>query len=115
MIKSRYWWFHAFFVAIIPAGVGLVALVALIETISPGLARLILIGGGILLIGAGIFANFGALAGYHAEAKLLRKAGSEWVPVWWVWIIAQLVLSPVLVAPVYLAQRWRHIGLRGGS
>lgn len=43
---------------------------------------------------------------YYLEAKELKAANNDWVPLWWAYTIASIVIG---VAPfVYLIQRLRH-------
>lgn len=60
----------------------------------------------------GIFVSvLGSLYGYHAEADALKAAGSEWVPGKWWWTAGHILLTPYFVAPLYLIDRWLHVGL----
>lgn len=110
-ISSRYWYYHAFFVGAVPLGALGVGAFVVLET--SGVAAAGSIGGaaGLLFLGGVLVATVGGLIGYIAEAKLLREAGSAWVPTWPVYVVAHLLISPFLTAPIYLIQRWRHVGL----
>lgn len=61
-------------------------------------------------MGGGMFALV-SLGTYYVEASRLKDANAPWVPAWWLYAIGHILLSPFVVAPVYLLQRWRHIGL----
>lgn len=76
------------------------------------------VGGGVVA-SAALFGSLGAFAllalwtfiGYYFDAKHLRAEESEWAPVWWFWMIAHSVLSPFIVAPVYLWVRTKRTGM----
>lgn len=53
---------------------------------------------------------WGALFGYYYDAKALRREDAPWVPTWWVWAACHLPFWPV-VAPLYVIERHRRIGL----
>ena len=110
--RSRVWYFHAFFIVVWPTvilgGGGVLA----VEAVFPSVAEVAVRAGGVLLFGATILAAFGSLVGYYEEAKHFRETGSEWVPTWWAYTAAHVLLTPVIVAPMYVVQRWRHVGLR---
>lgn len=55
-------------------------------------------------------AYFVAAFGYYVEARRLEELGSDWQPNW-IAYLAVHVLLPFLAAPVYLLQRWRHVGV----
>lgn len=52
----------------------------------------------------------GALS-YFGEAERLRKADAEWVPKAWLYAAAYVILTPLVAVPIYIYQRWRHVGL----
>jgi hypothetical protein len=61
----------------------------------------------------GIILIFGPIGiiGYYYDAKALSAADAAWQPNPWVWIVGGFIFGHVLLMPVYLAQRWRTVGL----
>lgn len=73
-----------------------------------GIALLVAFGSGLVFAAVTI----SAWAGYYYEAKLLRQTPDvDWSPWWWAYMIATPILSPFVVAPIYLIQRHRHVGV----
>lgn len=55
---------------------------------------------------------FSSWLGYYYEAKLLKKTPEvDWSPYWWLYMLATPFLTPFVVAPIYLLQRHRHVGV----
>jgi hypothetical protein len=54
---------------------------------------------------------FWAIPGYYWDAKALRAANAEWEPLWWLWLIGHLTISPVVAIPVYWLRRTQKTGL----
>ncbi len=55
---------------------------------------------------------FSAFIGYYLEAKAAtRTPDVDWTPTWWLYMLATPFLSPFIVAPIYLMQRHRHVGV----
>jgi hypothetical protein len=52
-----------------------------------------------------------AFFGYYWDAKVLREADSDWVPLWWVWLLAHIITTPLLTVPVYLLRRTQKTGI----
>lgn len=61
--------------------------------------------------GVGIVCGVSTLGTYFVESQRLDATSSDWVPRWGLYVIASFVLSAAIVAPAYLYQRHRHIGL----
>lgn len=102
-IDSKYWMWHFSWIVIWPVFV----LLLVFYIISDILA-------GILYVGVAIFmfvAAWGSLFGYWVEAKRLKEAESEWVPMKWFYIVGHILLSPVIIAPIYFVRRWQKIGI----
>lgn len=60
----------------------------------------------------GIYGMFGSLVGYYRDAKNIKETeGVDWEPWWWLYLLGHILFSPLLTAPVYLFQRWRHVGV----
>jgi hypothetical protein len=51
------------------------------------------------------------LLGYFNDAKALRRADAGWQPNPWLWFLGGWLLGQVLAMPLFLLQRWRHVGL----
>lgn len=51
-----------------------------------------------------------SLVGYYYDAKALGDAGANWTPLWYLWAGAHLLLTPLLVVPVYLVFRTIQTG-----
>jgi hypothetical protein len=48
---------------------------------------------------------------FYAESRLLRERNAPWQPVWYVYVLSSVLLSPFGSAVVYLFNRRRHIGV----
>lgn len=62
---------------------------------------------GLVIVGS----SLAALFGYYSEAKLLARSDADWQPRWWLYVLATPFLSVFVVAPIYLYQRHRHVGI----
>lgn len=106
--NARAWWFHAVFVLLWPAVLVGAALAAFLPAVVVESVSGAAIGG---LTAVAIVAGLGSFAAYHADAKRLGERGSDWRPTWWAWIVGQLLLTPIVVAPLYVARRYQRVGL----
>jgi len=107
-LDNEYWQWHLLWALYIPIMLPLLGIFAVLDSAGLGTVAALLI-----MVPAVVFlaAAFFALYGYYKEAQQLDEQGSEWVPTWPAYAIGHVVLSPIVVAPVYLLQRWRHIGI----
>lgn len=107
-IDSRIWLFHAYFVLVWPAvlvgGGVLLALDVVLSSAAVPIGE----AAGLLFFAATAIAAFGSFIGYYFEAERFRAADSTWVPTWWAYMIGHVLLTPFVVAPIYLLQRYRH-------
>lgn len=101
---SRYWMYHFWFLLIYPA-----SLLTFLVTAPLGDRAMAVAFGVIGLVTAG--AALGSFVGYYAEAKRFEAAGRGWKPRWAPYMVLQLVFTPFIVAPVYLFDRWRAVGI----
>lgn len=106
-INSNYWMWHFSWVVIWPVFV----LLFIVYILSDLLAVIIYMGVAIFMFAAA----WGSLIGYWVEAKRLKEAESDWVPMKWLYIIGHIFLSPFIVAPVYFIRRWQKIGIPWGD
>ncbi|MFB6146639.1 MAG: hypothetical protein ABEJ08_03025 [Halobacteriaceae archaeon] len=51
-----------------------------------------------------------AVPAFYWDARELRRQGSAWRPRWRRYVVASLLLTPLVTSPVYLYQRHRHAG-----
>lgn len=109
--QGRIWVWHLWFVAIWPILLVGGGAVLAAEAVLPAIAATAVELGAILLGGVTLVAGFVSLFGYREEARRFRDAGSDWVPTWWVWAVAHVLLSPFIAAPAYVFRRWRRVGL----
>jgi hypothetical protein len=95
--NSRIWYWHLAVAALWPLVVALVV-------VQPPSG--VWLGVGVV----GLIAMAGSLVGYFEEAKHF-DGGEGWAPRWKLWTAAHVV-APLITAPLYLAQRWRRVGLQ---
>jgi len=107
-LDKEYWQWHLLWALYIPIMLPLLALFALLDSAGLGTAAALLIAVPAVAFFVGAFLS---LYGYDKEAQQLDEQGSEWVPTWPAYAIGHVLLSPIVVAPIYLLQRWRHIGI----
>lgn len=55
-----------------------------------------------------------ALLGYYWDAKILREADSDWIPLWWLWLLGHIFTTPLLTVPLYLLRRTQKTGVPPG-
>lgn len=55
--------------------------------------------------------SIASLFGYYYDMIAIVDADRDWVPKWWLYILATALLTPSFTAFVYLVQRTRHIGI----
>lgn len=116
-----YWVSHAWLSALVPGYVvllvgvfvfgvvsGSTGLLSRAETVEIGTT---VVDAFVALWGVGAIVAYvvGAI-GYYVEARRLEERGADWQPNW-IAYLAVNVIVPVVVAPLYLVQRWRHVGL----
>lgn len=54
--------------------------------------------------------TFGSLYGIYKESKMLSAAEHDWVPHWFSYLLFHFIIGPLVVIPIYLIQRRRHLG-----
>lgn len=101
------WYVAPLGVALLPVAVGLLFGVGyLVPALEPVFSVLVA-----AVFGTAIVGGFLSFFAYFYEAKRLRDHDSSWVPRWRYYVLLQLIFTPLLVAPVYIYQRHRHVGL----
>lgn len=108
-IESKYWIWHFYFVVLWPLVLGILVTEAGLRALGFGEDIMFLPLIGVILLG--FVAGFGSLLGYHVEAKRLKAVQADYIPRRWVYTVAHILTTPVIVAPIYLFQRWRHVGI----
>lgn len=98
---QRRWYAYAFWVALVPLSI----VAGGLSILSEKLALMAFVPLGIAMF---IF-GWWTLFGYYYDAKVSDETGYR--PYWWAWAIGHIILSPVLVAPVYLVRRTWKAGL----
>lgn len=103
--QGQYWIYHAWFVAVWPAFAVVILATAvfdseIVTTLAVGTI-------GVVTFAAG----WGSLIGYYVEAKRFKKSDSEWVPKWAAYVVLHFIFTPFIIAPVYLIDRYRAVGL----
>jgi hypothetical protein len=73
---------------------------------GPELLIIIITIGTLLAIPLGFWAFFG----YMWDASVLKDSNSDWVPLWWLWMIGHFLLTPLITAPIYLVLRTTRTG-----
>lgn len=55
----------------------------------------------------------GSFVGYYYDAKYVRGLDVEWSPRWLLYMIVHLipVVGPMTAIPIYVVQRYRHVGI----
>ena len=51
------------------------------------------------------------LFGYYYDAKELKNIDANWRPIWGLWVVAHILISPFLLAPIYLIRRTQKTGV----
>lgn len=65
-----------------------------------------------LLFGVAIFVlGVWALIGYYYDARALRNVNSSWVPRWYLWAAGHILITPLVITPIYLIRRTTKTGL----
>jgi hypothetical protein len=104
-VGSKYWLYHVWFVVIYPLFIPfLIVFSAFEETIIGSAVAMIYV-----VITA--VAAVGSLIGYYVEAQRFSESDSEWVPKWTAYAVLHFIFSPFIIAPVYLFDRWRAVGI----
>jgi len=103
---QRRWYVYAFWVAYLPIAF-LIVLLSVNGLIGIGLSFAI----------ASLAVIFGiwGLVGYYYDAKHQKGHNANWVPQWYLWVIAHILLTPILIAPLYLLQRTLRTGTPFGE
>ncbi|MFB6173381.1 MAG: hypothetical protein ABEI39_01935 [Halobacteriales archaeon] len=98
----EWWYFHAAAAVTWIALAAVVPVVLLVTDLPPG----------VLAVALFPFASALVLTlpAYYFDAQFLAAEGHPWAPRWRLYCLASLVLTPLVVAPVYLLQRHRHVG-----
>ncbi|MUV89510.1 hypothetical protein GJ629_06045 [Halapricum sp. CBA1109] len=66
-----------------------------------------------VIIAIVVVTSIGALPGYYYDAKYLEREGFDYSPRWPLYTIVHVipVFGPFIAVPLYVIQRWRHVGL----
>jgi hypothetical protein len=100
--ETRWWYCHVAGVLLWPVGLFMLLLA--------GLGDIGALIGVVLVLPLALMAGLGGFLGYYFDAKAIGRSSVEWSPLWWLYMLAHFILSPMLVAPIYLIQRHRHVG-----
>jgi len=107
-LEHEYWHWHLLWVIYIPVMIPFVLALSFAEgTIFEWVFMMPVLFFALLLVLAAVL----SLYGYYKEAKQLKEQNSDWVPHWGLYVVGHIILSPLIVAPIYILQRWRHIGV----
>lgn len=104
--QSKWWIFH-FIISISLPGFFIGILLAGYVNFPSNVVDVIIF----LWLAISLISVFGSLFGYHAEANKMEEIDSDWVPGKWFYTIGHIILTPWIVAPIYLIDRWLAIGL----
>lgn len=107
-LDNEYWQWHLLWTLYLPIMLPLLGVFAVLDSAGLGTAAALLIAVPAVAFFVGAVLS---LYGYYKEAQQLDERGSDWVPTWPLYVVGHLILSPIVVAPIYLLQRWRHIGI----
>lgn len=108
MSEYFYWrrWYVYFYYAACWPGMFLVSWIGNWGIIPSILVEITMIGLALTIL----FLAFWSWFGYYSDAKHLKETESDWVPIWWLWSLLHIILTPFAIVPIYLIVRTVNTG-----